>query len=170
MTACGEPFSKLAGGELSGVTATPPALWSDVPDVVQLEVRPADPYSVNVWCVVVDNDLYIATSPEGNEWLAHIRSDGKVRLRLGETLYPLRAVEIGDAPELRTRGARSVQREVPRCRRRFRIETHAPGGGRQSGRGRLRLSIGASLVNWRSTRRSRCGAAQFKNASGAADE
>ena len=103
MTACGEPFSKLAGGELSGVTATPPALWSDVPDVVQLEVRPADPYSVNVWCVVVDNDLYIATSPEGNEWLAHIRSDGKVRLRLGETPYPLRAVEIGDAPELRAR-------------------------------------------------------------------
>ena len=103
LTACDEPFSKLAGGELSGTTASPPALWNDVPAVVQLEVRPADPYSVNVWCVAVGNDLYVATSAEDNEWLGHIRADGAVRVRMGETLYPLRAVEIGAAQGVRAR-------------------------------------------------------------------
>ena len=103
LAACSEPFSKFAGGELSGATASPPAHWSDVPDVVQLEVRPAEPYSVNVWCVVVDDDLYIATSSEDSEWIGPIRSNGEVRVRMGETLYPLRAVELGDAPALRAR-------------------------------------------------------------------
>ena len=101
MASCAEPFSRFAGGELSGAIASPPAQWRDVPEVVQLEVRPAEPYSVNVWCVVVDNDLHIATSSEDSGWISLVRSDGEVRLRMGETLYPLRAVEVGDAPAIR---------------------------------------------------------------------
>ncbi len=101
LAACSEPLSRLSGGELSGAPASPPAHWSDVPEVVQLEVRPAEPYSVNVWCVLVGNDLYISTSSDESKWIGLIRSDSEVRLRMGEALYPLRAVEIGDAPAMR---------------------------------------------------------------------
>ena len=100
--ACGGPFIRFAGGELSGTQAPPPAHWSDVPDVVQLEVRPAEPYSVNVWCVVVGKDLYIAASSEDREWVDAIRGDSEVRLRMGDTLYPLRAVELDDVSVSRT--------------------------------------------------------------------
>ena len=46
---CDEPFFLLPGGALDGAPAPVPDDWSATDDVktVQLETRPADPYSVN---------------------------------------------------------------------------------------------------------------------------
>lgn len=96
LAGCSEPLLVFPGGELSGASAPPPALWSEVPDVIQLEMRPEDPYSINIWSVGVGADLYIATGPDGNNWLPHIRADANVRVKMDETLYALRAVEVGE--------------------------------------------------------------------------
>lgn len=100
LAACGEPFGPFSGGELTGRPAAPPARWTDVPDVVQLEVRPADPYSVNVWSVGIGPDLYVATREEG-DWVAHLRSDAGVRLRMDGAVYALRAAVVEDGDERR---------------------------------------------------------------------
>ena len=33
-------------------------------DTVQLETRPGDPYSVNIWCVAIEGALYVRGSHE----------------------------------------------------------------------------------------------------------
>ena len=52
LVGCG-PIVMVPGGELSGTTTPVPADWafSDAVETVQLETRPDDPYSVNVWGV-----------------------------------------------------------------------------------------------------------------------
>ena len=99
LAGCGEPIGPFAGGALSGQSAPAPAVWDEVPDAVQLEVRPADPYSVNVWAAGIGPALYVAGDPEGKNWISYIRADGKVRVRLGEAVYSLAAIEVEDADE-----------------------------------------------------------------------
>ena len=99
LAGCGEPLGPFAGGALSGREAPAPAVWEAVPDTVQLEVRPTDPYSVNIWAVGVGAALYVAGEPEGKNWIAYIRADGNVRARLGEAVYSLAATEVDGAHE-----------------------------------------------------------------------
>ena len=94
-----EPIGPFAGGALSGPEAPAPAAWDAVPDTVQLEVRPADPYSVNIWAAGVGPALYVAGDPEGKNWISYIREDANVRVRLDETVYSLAATEVDDAEE-----------------------------------------------------------------------
>ena len=98
---CSEPMGPFAGGALSGPSATAPAAWDAVPDTVQLEVRPTDPYSVNVWAVGIGPLLYVAGDPQGKNWIEYIRADGNVRVRVGNAIYSLAAVEIDNADEQR---------------------------------------------------------------------
>ena len=92
--ACGDPIVMLPGGELSGTVKPVPSDWSfsDAVEEVQLETRPDDPYSVNIWGVAVGERFYIA-SGDGMEaaWAQHIAEDPRVRLRIGEDLDELRA-------------------------------------------------------------------------------
>ena len=96
---CGEPLYTIPGGELAGPERGAPAQWAQVPDTIQLETRPADPYSINIWGVALENDLYVATGPEGANWTPYIDADPTVRVRLDEEVYPLRAVLVDDADE-----------------------------------------------------------------------
>ena len=98
---CADPIGPFAGGALSGQNMAAPAVWEGVPDAVQLEVRPADPYSVNVWAVGVGPALYVAGDPEGKNWISYIRADGNVRVRMDDAVYSLAAVEVDDADERR---------------------------------------------------------------------
>ncbi len=97
--ACGGPLGPFAGGELSGASAEPPAAWGAVPDTVQLEVRPAEPYSVNVWAVAIGRHLYVATGPEGSAWSSRLQREDGVRVRIAGAVYPLRASVVRDADE-----------------------------------------------------------------------
>ena len=101
LAGCGDPIGPFAGGALSGQSAVPPAAWNGVPDAVQLEVRPADPYSVNVWAVGIGPALYVAGEVAGKNWISYIRADSAVRVRMGDAVYSLAAVEVDDADERR---------------------------------------------------------------------
>jgi hypothetical protein len=62
---------------------------------VQLETRPSDPYSVNIWGVAMGSDFFVV-SGRGMEaaWAQHIEADPNVRLRVGDDVYELRAVRV----------------------------------------------------------------------------
>ncbi len=98
---CGGPFFVFPGGELSGrVVAETPADWSFVrDDFIDLETRPADPYSVELNYFVKDGKLYIDPA-EGRRWLAYLREDPNVRVRFGEDIYLLNAVLAGKPGEV----------------------------------------------------------------------
>jgi hypothetical protein len=105
---CAEPFIVFAGGELSGEERQPPDDWLIIRDeqTFQLETRPDDPYSVNVWAVGIGRDVYIGTGPGGTRWTKHLEDDPRVRLRSGTTLYRLIATPVTDEDE-RTAVARA---------------------------------------------------------------
>ena len=99
--ACGGPLLVFPGGELRGeVVHERVDDWSFVDaSFVDLETRPADPYSVELNYFVRDGKLYIDPA-EGRRWLDHIREDSRVRVRFGDEIYPLQAVLVGRPGEL----------------------------------------------------------------------
>jgi hypothetical protein len=107
---CG-PLGPFSGGRLSGDEGSWPADWNRIADVtqIQLETGPKDPYSVNLWFVVVDDEPYLATSllmgteaPEEREWVRNVTADPRVRIRIEGTLYQARLETVTD-PNLRGR-------------------------------------------------------------------
>ena len=98
-SACGGPVGPFAGGELSGDVSEPPAQWGAVPDAIQLEVRPRQPYSVNLWSVALGRNLYIATGREDSAWRDHLNADNNVRARVDGKVYELQAVAVDDHKE-----------------------------------------------------------------------
>jgi hypothetical protein len=97
--ACG-PIVMIPGGELSGEETAPPSDWSFTNEVetLQLETRPEDPYSVNVWGVAAGDRMFVAGAEAESGWVKNVLQDPRVRLRVGERLYPLQAIRT-DAPE-----------------------------------------------------------------------
>ena len=77
-----------------------PASWSftDAVTTVQLETRPADPYSVNIWVIAMDPNLYIHAGANRSAWVEHIEADPKVRVRVEDSIYELAAARV-DAQE-----------------------------------------------------------------------
>ena len=97
-----DPISMVPGGELSGTVKPTPADWSftDSVEIVQLETRPEDPYSVNIWGVAAKGAFYVASGRgEENAWARHLAEDPRVRLRVNEDIYELRAVRTDDPAE-----------------------------------------------------------------------
>ena len=94
-----EPFSSIPGGELAGVVQDAPAQWSEVPETIQLETRPSDPYSINIWGVGLEEHLYVATASDESNWVPFIESDPSVRVRVDGDLYRLRASLVEDPDE-----------------------------------------------------------------------
>lgn len=90
---CG-PIVMIPGGKLSGEVTPAPDNWAftDSIDTVQLETRPSDPYSVNVWAIAVDDDIFvIAGSGLETTWASYLTKDDRVRLRVADSIYELRA-------------------------------------------------------------------------------
>ncbi len=101
LSGCSQPFIVFAGGKLTGTVAAPPDDWSALhhEETFQLETHPDDPYSVNIWAVGIGNDAYIGTGADGTRWSRYIQQDPHVRLRVGDTLYPLVAHRVMDPAE-----------------------------------------------------------------------
>ena len=99
---CGGPFLVFPGGVLSGQVVTEPVDdWSFVDDAfVDLETRPDDPYSVELNYVVRDGQLFIDPA-EGRTWFEYIKQDPRVRVRFGDRIYPLTAVQVGKPGEIK---------------------------------------------------------------------
>lgn len=98
---CGGPFLMLPGGALRGDPVDEAVTdWSFVDArFVDLEVRPSDPYSVELNYTVRDGKLYIDPA-EGRRWLDYIREDPDVRVRFDGNVYSARAVLVEDPAEL----------------------------------------------------------------------
>ena len=85
----------------------------------QLETRPEDPHSINIWFVVVDGQAFVATSlllgpevPEEREWVRNVDLDPRVRLRLKGVVYPAR-LEVLEDRELRNRALDAFRAKYP---------------------------------------------------------
>jgi hypothetical protein len=107
-TGCG-PIGPIAGGRLVGSPVSgPPPAGATVRSIetVQLETRPESPHSVNTWWGEQEGQLYIATSlilgddvPTEREWVRNVVGDPRVRLRVEDKLYDLRAIRVENAGE-----------------------------------------------------------------------
>jgi len=98
---CG-PFLLLPGGRLGGTVKPTPASFAFASDAgtIQLETRPADPYSVNVAGAVVGDGLYVSGGDTKTRWVENIEADPLVRARIDGSVYELRARRVVDAAEL----------------------------------------------------------------------
>ena len=102
---CGGPLGPIRGGRLAGATvATPVADWSFAESypLMQIEVRPEDPYSVNVNFIVADGRLYvdIGRPEDWNRWRRLIRDDPRARVRFGDRVYPVLAEPVTATDEI----------------------------------------------------------------------
>jgi F420H(2)-dependent quinone reductase len=102
LCACG-PFLLLPGGKLDGDVKPPPAsfAFASGAGTIQLETRPADPYSVNVAGAVVGDGLYVSGGDTKTRWVENIEADPLVRARVDGSVYELRARRVTDDAELR---------------------------------------------------------------------
>ena len=100
---CG-PTLLIPGGELKGSIEAVPGDWSfsDEVSTIQLETRPADPYSVNIWAVGIGDRLYVHAGANRSRWVENILADPRVRVRVAGKLYPLTAVRVEDPAEFAT--------------------------------------------------------------------
>lgn len=98
---CGQPFVLLPGGALEGTPVAVPESWSFTDDVktVQLETRPAEPYSINIWVTAAGEQLYLHAGANRSAWVEHIEADPNVRLRVDESIYELSASRVTDQAE-----------------------------------------------------------------------
>ncbi len=96
IAACNGPFVLLPGDALEGSTAPTPESWAFTDEVktIQLETRPADPYSVNIWVIALGEHLYVHAGANRSEWVEHMEADPKVRLRVGDSIYELAASRV----------------------------------------------------------------------------
>lgn len=94
------PFVMIPGGELDGTVVSTPNQWAviDETKTVQLETRPSEPYSVNIWAVAMGPSLYVHAGANRSAWVVHIEADPEVRVRVKGNLYELRATRV-EAPE-----------------------------------------------------------------------
>jgi hypothetical protein len=116
------PLGPIPGGALKGaVNPDPHPDWSNLEQVMELEIRPARPWSLSVWNVVIDGELYVPsahgarrrwTAVAVNEPLARLRTHGRIyerriervtdtglRLRLGQALAKRYGFEPPHDPE-----------------------------------------------------------------------
>ena len=114
MGACDGPFLATSGGALSGRIEDPPVPWEFEVDsaVAQLETRPNDPYSINLAYVQLDGRLYVYAGNTRTSWVEHIEQSPLVRIRVNETIYPVRAVRVVDDAELARFAARWAGRSM----------------------------------------------------------
>src|SRR5262245_28767823 len=82
------PCGPIAGGELSGGSASAPADgWSFTNELstIQVETRPSDPYSVTTWCVTDGKQLWVPSRGAAKkQWVQNVLTDPHVRLRIGD--------------------------------------------------------------------------------------
>ena len=96
IVACNGPFVLLPGGALEGSTAPTPESWAFTDEVktIQLETRPADPYSVNIWVIALGEHIYVHAGANRSEWVEHMEADPNVRLRVEDSIYELAAARV----------------------------------------------------------------------------
>lgn len=94
-----DPVFILAGKRLSGEEATYPADWSFTNDypTIFVESRPDDPHSVTTSCWLHEGTLHIpAQSGSSKSWTYYVLEDPRVRIKVGDTVYPARLTRVAE--------------------------------------------------------------------------
>lgn len=117
LSGCSGPLMGIPGGALKGTEQPlPPPATGDPGDVMVLETRPEDPYSVNIGYVVLGGQYYIDPAPE-RTWYQHLAANPAVRVRFAgsELIHPAFAQRVVD-PEILSQfeTGRMVMRLTPR--------------------------------------------------------
>lgn len=98
-----QPIGPVPGGRLHGEVVTEPVSdWSFARDhaTIAVETRIERPHSVTVWCTVWQGRLYVPSrDPETKRWVRHVTADPRVRVKIGERIYPATAVAVEDPQE-----------------------------------------------------------------------
>jgi hypothetical protein len=83
------PLGPIPGGRLSGpINQDAQPDWSQVEPVVELEIRPEKPWSLSIWAVEVDGELYSPSAfGERRRWPRVALQDPRVRLRSHGQVY-----------------------------------------------------------------------------------
>jgi hypothetical protein len=95
-----DPIGPVAGRALSGAEAAYPPDWgfSDAHMTIAVEARPEDPHSVTTLCFLHEGALYVpAMNGSEKEWTQMVVADGRVRLKIGDRVYPALAERVPDA-------------------------------------------------------------------------
>ncbi len=102
------PVGPVAGRQLTGeIVRAPVSDWTftDEHMTIAVETRPAAPHSVTVVCFTHEGALYVpAQRGASKSWTHYTISDPRVRLKIGDKVYPARATRVTDpslAPDLR---------------------------------------------------------------------
>ena len=98
-----DPIGPLAGRQLRGPEVSEPVSdWSftDEFDLIAVETRPAAPHSVTTICFTHEGALYVpATRGSAKSWTHYAVSDPRVRLKIGDKIYPARATRVSDTSQ-----------------------------------------------------------------------
>jgi len=95
LAGCG-PVSFVPGVRLGGTEVATPDSWDavEVPEEVRLR---ADggwlPRVVNIWAVKANDSLYVSGS-KGSGWVERLLATPEMQLRIGDSVYALRATPI----------------------------------------------------------------------------
>jgi hypothetical protein len=114
LSGCQTAFLTLPGKQLTG-TEIPTSSFKFAAgfSLLQLEVRPAKPYSVWLRVVMKVDELYIDAAPN-RRWHTYLKDESRVRVKLGNNIYPAEAVLITDEKLLKTfLSGRSIYRLDP---------------------------------------------------------
>jgi hypothetical protein len=106
------PIGPMSGRAVSGAQAPYPPDWSftDEHMTIAVESRPDAPHSVTTLCFEMDGQLYVpAQNGAKKRWTRYVTEDPRVRLKIGELVYPANAVRIepeDQTPFLEAAGAK----------------------------------------------------------------
>jgi hypothetical protein len=92
-----DPLGPIAGRQLTGTEQPFPADWAFVKSypLCALESRVDDPHSVTTICFVHDGYLMIpAAEGSTKSWPAYVEADPRVRVKVGDSVYPARATRV----------------------------------------------------------------------------
>lgn len=102
------PLGPIPGGAFQGPVSDAEPDWSNIEDVIELEIRPDDPWSLSVWNVVIDGELYVPSgSGASRRWPPVALADPRIRVRTGGQIYERRIEKLEDG-ETRARALAAI--------------------------------------------------------------
>ncbi|MCH8819894.1 MAG: hypothetical protein IIB03_06185 [Acidobacteria bacterium] len=97
-----DPWDRVPGKRITGEEVIEPVDdWSfmETSTRVTLEVRPSDPYSVDIRAFLHEGVLYLSSLSPENRWTQFLIEEPNLRLKVGNKIYKVRATRVGPALE-----------------------------------------------------------------------